>query len=367
MGGHRTYGLLVAIGLLTAACGGGTNTEAAVAEAVTTTTVDTSTTTVVETTTTTEAPTTTTTAPTTTTTTVPQRCTPADPDTESVWFLPEWVPGDTHLYVIETERRRPDGGFEGTASTRAVLEVISRDADGVELLWDLGTTDLTQVGIPPSLAAQVRDALRDLPEQRVGYRLDENRVFDKITNREEILTAMDQTFDVLVGFFADVDPETAEVFEQSRDLLDNDAVVLGAADEVSLIHSFEAFELEVGERVVFDEPIPDLFGTDTLEAVSEIGIVELVDAAGCVSVEYRQTPTPESFLTFIQSVMAFTGDGETPDELEDVDTSEWSIEYISTGQWDVETEQFMSVELRTELTIDGEQGGDSTRLVLLDW
>lgn len=373
--GVRVLASIVIAGMLTSACGAAapssSTADASTADGSTASTEAVDSTTTSEATTTTSAPTTTTVIETTTTTapstTVAGRCTPADPDTESIWFLPEWVPGDTHLYVIETGRRRPDVGFAGTASTRGVVEVVSRGADGVEFVWELGATDLTQIGIPSTIAAQFRDILDDLPEQRVAYRLDENRAFDEVTNRDEILDAMDQTFDVLIEFFAEVEPSMVEAFEQSRELVDDDVAVLGAAEEVLLLHSFEGFELGVDERLVFDEPIPDLFGTDTLEAVSEIGIVELVDDDGCVLVEYRQTPTPESFLAFIESIMALSGGGQVPENPDDVDTSDWSIEYITTAQWDTATERFVSVELRSELAIDGELGGDSTRLVLVDW
>lgn len=352
--------LVLAAGLLAAGCGSGVATEAASEQVDAPASTATSTTEAQATSTsTTAAPTTTSTtaAPTTTASTLPQRCTPADVDTEYVWFFPDWTPGDVWHYEITKASESPGRPQNlGEAVTIGQIEVVSRSADGVELVWRPDGVDLSSFGLPASVTEPLLEEFGDAFGQDVGYRLDELRIFDGVTNREEVLATTEATLDAMGRMFSEAGDDSFDgVYDLMVETFGEEALIDLAATDILVLHDLEAYDLDVAaDAVEWVEPAGDLFPV-TMSGRAEI--TELVDAEGCVRVETQLVPDDEEFIAYIADLM--TSFGADPAEIEaevaELDRDSFSMTITSTGQYDLGTERFVRVTNESETIFDGER------------
>lgn len=268
-----------------------------------------------------------------------ERLCEAVPETTTVVKpLPPWS-ADSERF-LEVEFVRSDSS-QPQAKTNTVTPTTVRVEealdDGWQLLWESVPTLFDGLAIPRVARLQLEQFQRDLPLQRVAYRIDNDRIWLGVDNGAEIRKTNDQTLDAFKTLYEagdemwEVVASNQQFFEQLPD--ENYALIF--AQETQLLHALEGIELGIDDVLEAPDELPNPFGGAPLPAWATIQILDLVDSDGCVSIQLRvDLDAPQALHSMMESIsQAFA----TPMDEEGLAAAaaEIEIESVVVGQYDV--------------------------------
>lgn len=266
--------------------------------------------------------------------------------------------GDIRQFEVESGRSGVDVGAGALAVTPVELEVLSTGPGETQLVWRSDLTDVVVAGADPATAEMVEDMAAELPAADIVYSIDRDHRFLGIENTAELREAMLVAFDLLVE--RGVMPE-GDALAATRSLFVNlpDAQ-LGQllSEDIQVLHLFDGVQLAAGERVEFDDRLPNAFGGDPFPALTVVELTRMVDEDGCVEIVQTTTPDPASFAAILTDSLARSelspGDGGV--DLTDLD---FDIENGIVAQYDHATGRLRQVRATQRITVDGSTRTDT--------
>ncbi len=233
--------------------------------------------------------------------------------------------GETHRLEFTTERERLSGTqqtLQARAVTRIDVNVLRRWGDGHIVRWTYGETDLGEIAGSQGAADIGRRFAERMANLKKGLALDlrtsESGQVRGLANKDDAVEMTKRAYQEVLAWLEEnrMPPAMLQNLRQmAGPMLNPNTVEASTTREAALFYMFSGAELTLGERVRFEDLLPNPFGGEPLPSLAAIRLKAVDRQVRTATIEWNQIIDPEKAgPILLQSLAKLSGKPLPPDQ-----------------------------------------------------